>query len=284
MSLLETADTAQLIRLLDLFPAANLSRDWPDYTGKKVEVCKAVARSESAKSIARFVDRNFDSCRQHVHVFSHDGKLKDAPPVLLQGQRIRHQSGVSSLYLIDACYTLILEDPIETVDLHFLWPVRVELESSNHCLVRFVILEKDLGSYATRSYIGTKGATDESSILKHMVNLHQKHEFRGVDLHKGIKALWDENLIDAIRIKFKKHKSTTTEDMDEEAGLKATYPDVYENIKTRPIRSGLFKTLGTTFSVPTFSSKPSDYMLTFPRYTEKLGGTTDVVRQVLRRN
>lgn len=155
-------------------------------------------------------------------------------------------------------------------------------------IVRFVILEKDIGSYVPgrRHYVDRK-STEENTVLKSIASAFQTagFELNVLDLHQGIKSLWDEGLIDSPRAKFKKAFSTAQEAMDEELRIKEHAPDLYELIMDLPLFNTIFDVVGMQgVTLETFTVDPSKGYIAFPQYTKNAVDTDNVVRKILENN
>lgn len=138
----------ELRRLLELFPIADLRHAWPKYKGSKEEICDAIAGARKYEDIVNFVDENFSCCKQHIHVFTHGGDVRQPPRAIPGGERVFHARATYSLYIAKSSYKVVLEDPFEIVTIDFLWPIRMDI-SEERLIVRFVTLQKNLNSYGT---------------------------------------------------------------------------------------------------------------------------------------
>ena len=139
------------------------------------------------------------------------------PTTLQGGGQVLSVEGQRALYVVRSTYSVVLRDPLEEATLDFLWPVRIEV-IAGHLLVRFIVLEKNLGSYFERPYYVGDRSAEEKSVLQDVFS--QIGELPAADLHAGVKALWAEGFMDSIRTQYKKPISTASETMDEERGIK----------------------------------------------------------------
>jgi hypothetical protein len=268
--------------LLELFPIANLRSAWPDEKGTKEEVGFAVAEQRNYEQIIRFVDENFSCCKQHVYIYSANVALTQLPAVLQDGERVFAVEGSYSLYVVRSRYKVVLRDPLEDTNLDFLWPIRIETTANKHVVVRFVVLEKNLSSYFERPYLIAGRSVDENAILR---DIKSAFQIQPTDIHKGVKALWDDGFMDSSRAKYKKPISMASEAMDEAKGIKEHNPELYEIL----LESVLLDTLFTippdkNCSVTAVLIDPSNGYVAFPRYSEKKGDTDFVIGEILTRN
>lgn len=284
---LEEATEQDLKRLLELFPVAVLKSKWPSISGTKEEICFAVAGQRDFKEIKDFLVTNFSCCRQHVYVFSHSIPLISLSSINIpDGVNIfesKQDKSLSLAYITKLTFSVVLKDPLEEATLEFLWPVRLDF-TERHLIVRFVILEKNIGSYFDgRQYYMDRRSTEEKVILQ---NLEETIVgIQSTDLHKGVKKLWEEGFMDSPKARFKKPISTAYESMDEELGIKEHNPEVYEVLSDSILLNTLFVIPSTqNLSISTFSMEPSKGCINFPRYSEKVGDTDYVVNEILRHN
>jgi hypothetical protein len=290
MSILKEASVQNLIRLLDLYPAASLRDQWPDIKGSKLETCVLITAQRDIDTITQFLDEYLGCCRQHIYVYSHNGNLRQLPEINLPDAEKeledRGSQFIRQLHVIKFDYTVVLKEPLEEAKLTFLWPVRLDF-TPQHLIVRFVILEKDIGSYVQgRRYYVDRRSTEEKAVLKAIEEaLADDLELRPLDLHTGIKALWDKGLIDSSQARFKKAFSTAFEAMDEQLRIKEHAPDLYALIMESLLFNTIFEIVGKAdLSVSTFTVDPSKGYIAFPRYSEQKGDTDYVVEEILRNN
>ena len=237
--MLDKSSKKELQRMLDLFPYDVIKLEWSGKEGKKEDVCEKVAETATTKEILGFVDRNFLRCRQHVYVFC--APNLNSLPNIHKGDQELTEREIRALYLVRLTHRVVLDDPLEEVEVSFLWPIQVQLHAA-HLIVRFIKLQKDVGSYLDRERIVSRGRknVDEQQILDVLVN---EHGLKPTDIHKGVKTLWDNDFFDAYRVKFKKPFSTTTEIMDDERGVKHNNPELYKIARDAELFEIVFEVL-----------------------------------------
>jgi hypothetical protein len=277
--ILENASNAELRRLLELFPIADVRHAWPHHKGTKEDLCEAVADTRKYEEIADFIDANFSCCKQHIYIYSRGESSKHPPRAIPGGERIRQARAAYSLYIAKSCYKVVLDDPFEIVTIDFLWPIRMDV-IDGYLIVRFVTLQKNLRTYFERSHIGSKRTGDERAILASVEDL----AVEPADLHKGVKKLWDDGFMDASRAKYKKPTSTAWEAMDQARGIKAHNPALYRSLQTAVLHDLFFRVLDRGTTVSAVLANPSEGYLAFPRYTDKKGDTDLVISEILRCN
>jgi hypothetical protein len=292
MSILESAKVPELKRFLDLYPVSKLKDRWPSEKKNvtKVEIIEQVRRERDINAIVQFADEYLGCCKQHIYVYAHKGDLSRLPAVdLLEAERVRRikdTNEVRLLYIVRLQYSVILRDPLEQIALTFLWPVRLDF-TKNNLLVRFVILEKNISSAVEgRPYNIAEKGIGEDKILKELErSTRDTLNLSVVDLHKGIKKLWDTGFIDATHARYRKTHSAAAEEMDVKYHIRKHEPALYKTLRGSFLLNTVFDILdekGT--SVSGFWIDPGDGLVGFSRYAENCGDTDDVVRKILRHN
>jgi hypothetical protein len=283
MQILSGASVSEVKRLLDLFPATNLWRQWPDVPiiTTKEELSLAIATQGDFPRIVTFLEENFSACKQHVYIFASDMEIQELPAKPEGSERMIYLDAIgaqAALYLARVQFKVVLTDPPEATTIDFLWPFKIEV-FEGHVIARFVILEKKLASYFSRTPYGIKRSVEEAQIVAAIV---ESLNLKPVDLHKGIKALWDNGFMDAIFLEFKKSQSKSSETMDKQKGLRATDPALYESVKNKPLLSAIFAIDPKEHSeVSNFTSKPSDGLIAFTKYTDGKEDVDNVLRKIL---
>jgi hypothetical protein len=288
MAVLSAAKAHDLVNLIELFPVDKLKDHWPKIKGKKEDIAKTIAAQEKTSAVAEFVDRYFSCCKQHIYVFSHNGEIKKLPTAGTGiGERVLEKMGKgegSALFLYWAEFNAVLTDPFEATEIRFLWPFRFEF-IKNAAIVRLIVLEKNFSAqFNGRDYIAAKKVTDEAVIVAAMVKTVDVPLGRA-DLHKGIKKLWKDDLIDCVRVDYKDPYSTESTTMDAERGIREKKPALYNELLGVPLLSAKFKIKSKKLSdASTFFAKPGEGYLAFPRYSEHQVDTDNVVREILKHN
>jgi hypothetical protein len=278
MPILDNAPIQDRKRLLELFPIAIFREVLPELKGTKEEVCYAYAALATPAQVGAFVRTHFGRCKQHVYIFNRPDGTVALPNAVTSGEKIAGD-GNEGLYIIRTSYRVVLRDPLEEMELEFLWPVLVQVKG-HHIIVRFVALEKDVSSYFERQCYVVRKSIEEKTVLADL-NLGNAR----TDLHKGIKTMWDEKFMDSPRTKFKKPMSMASEAMDEELGIRAHNPELYATLLDSVLLNTLFvieeaQHCGTS----AFLADCVNGFLAFPRYSEAERNTDFVIDEILRHN
>lgn len=290
MPLLDNASTEQLRRLMDFFPSSTLKAEWPGLKGmKKESVCEQIAITRDIQRIKTFLMQNFSRCRQHILLLQKpelgtSGQIQLTLPDLMvvfpTNEQVGTMPGGIEFYIGSVPYKVYLLNPMEETTVDVLWPIRVERQDKI-IIVSTVVLERDPANFSGRTSLKATREVDEKRISQQLNDLG----FTPLDINKGVKALWSSKYMDAFRSSFKKAKSTSTEVMDGEIGLRENAPEVFDEAVGKPLFNTSFRTDGNIEnSTGEFQINPTFGRIGFTSYTENLGDTDEIVKAILEAN
>lgn len=281
MPILTNASEEEVARLLALFPVARLRAAWGNIESETKEVlCEKIAASATRPQIATFVDSTFGVCKQHIYLFTHAG-APQLPGTMQDGQRIKHRPQ-SALYIVESITDVVQLDPYEDASIRFLWPIRVDIIDA-HVAVKFVVLEKNIDSYFERQTLTRSHGVAEETILSGII---ADMMLLGVDIHKGMKHLWNAKFMDCYVTKYKKSKSSAVETVNrgERKGIRENDPELFKLLMKSEMRSSLFSIEDANAGVSKVSIDPSAGRLAFLQYSANEEAVDDVVRKILQNN
>jgi len=284
MALLEHATAEQLRRLLEFFPAPKLKYEWPGLKGqKKEDACQLIAGTGDHARIGTFLMANFAHCRQHVLLLSRQKKESDPLAALPHSDLLGEPHGGVSFHLATVQYSVYLLDPVEEVQISVLWPIKIE-QQDEITLLRTFVLERDPSNYSGRTLLKAVRHFDEKKLASDLAQLG----LPGLDINKGVKALWDSKAVDAPRVRYKESGSTNTVDMDDGMGLRDTKPEAYEEIVKKPLLNTNFRPQSDPEdpekAQKIFQANPTFGRLGFTSYSEDPGDTDAVIKSILQNN
>jgi hypothetical protein len=281
MALLDDSSEEDITRLLELFPSATLKNEWAQFRGSKPEVCQAIAKQGDLDKIARFVANNFGRCKQHVRLFQAAPKGVAIEDCFPDSDLLLREKNKREVYLGKVRWKVLLGEPFQEEYIELLWPMRID-RRSDATLVSFVVVERDVQTfYDDRTIITQRRIVEETHVTEALLvkGLGQ------LDVNKGIKQLWKKDRIDAFRSTFKKARSTTTESMDRQLGIKRTNPDLYKEMILLPIHKTMFRVeAALENSIKVFQADPTDGVIRMTRYTEDEGDSDELVYAILAEN
>ena len=249
------------IRLLNLFPLRSLKAQWPEERGSKEDISISVLNSLSISNIDDFILSHFGSCKQHIYVLAHNEHVKSFPDINFSfAQKISKASNekhIEILFLANQEYNVLLKNPWSEETLDFLWPIKIDVYEK-YLTIKFVTLEKKISSYiGGETHFVTDKSLSERGIINALLNHFKEGSYPEVlDLHAGVKHLWDDDLVDSIRVNYKKSLSKASEAMDPDITLKQSDPDLYAVVSESPLYKTLLKNTGFDITGEVFSVDP----------------------------
>jgi hypothetical protein len=281
-TILQNALDQQIARLLGLFPISHLRKTFTDVGAKltKEAFCLEVAKKRQYAQIVNFIDAHFSCTKQHVYMLQLAEDAEGLPTKIKDGQRVKHTAS-RALYITRLERGVFLADPIAKTTIEFLWPVVIELHKKT-AVVRFVTLEKNISAYFTRKAWPAERGLEEKDVV---ADLAGDFIAGPCDINMGIKALWDEDFVDGYSARYKTAIATTSQDMHDQKGIKKTSKTLYEEIIKAPLAHTIFTVDKTKkMSVEVFTADPGKGTISFTRYSDNLGDTDRVIREILQKN
>jgi len=280
MPLLEQSNKQDIARLLELFSASRLKDAFSEFSGTKEEISAAAAKAADVERVRKFVTDNLAKCKLHTYIFSKPQNDVDFLVAIPGAEVMALPDADTTITLTRIRYRVLLRGPYEEQDIEFLWPMRI-LRRSNCIILSVVVFERSACKYFVRECSIISRNIDEKKIVADFVSLGAPAH----DLHKGVKALWKAGFMDAFKTKYKKPLSMASEEMDEEKGIKANNPDLFQELENCTLFSTMFRIPASEdCSVEVFHVDPSAGSISFPQYTRGGGDSDEVVTAILDAN
>lgn len=268
----------------------------------KEETTENVARNAPANRVFDFAFEKLDCCKLHVLVLEH-GMSGTLPPSMLNdplqlstGNQTRSVTLVDLdtnreeyLYIFDQIYKVWFDSTAGHQKTKFLWPLRIR-KYDNCFVVQMTKLSKAIQTYFPNKEVVThRRHYTRNNLSTLVVDCLRKggSNIRHADLHRGIKALWAQDVIDAFESQFKTSYSVAREVMDEDTLIKRDVPQLYKDVKNRPLYDASFQLLNPSnhgLSLERFRVKPSEGELEFPRFTNNPREVDYVVEKIIDNN
>jgi hypothetical protein len=273
-----------LSRLVGLFPVKLIKDHF------KLDV-KEVAATLPEKDVAGYCYANLSATKQHVYIYKLDKqfdintfKQSDFPLEII----LSSSDNITYTFICNATVTfnVILKDPYSESKIKFIQPISIKLKNK-HLIIQATILEKSIASYYPGQHVidSSREVAEEITITEIRTFFEQNYKVPYCDLNKGIKAIWDKEIIDSKVVKYKKNKSTSTESMDEGYTVKKQYPDVYKELTKGPINKTLFKyLLEDDILVDHFTADPTWGRLSIAVFPKNPNQINNVIETILSSN
>lgn len=200
----------------------------------------------------------------------------------------RGEQMVSFLYLLELEFLVWVDNPLEKTSIVFLWPFQVRIQSP-FIIASFAIMEQNVSAYFgdERPVLRAEKLIDEKDVLETIFQrLPPGASPVPLDINKGIKALWQNGIIDAPRVGWKKPRATATQTMDQSFLVKRDDPGLYAQLRRQPLFKTVFKAMDPAafgFS-GFFVVEPGKGFLSFPSFARGPDDRANVIREILHHN
>lgn len=279
-----------LKRLIKLFPVKLLKDDF-NIKLFSDDLINNIVDNNPPQIVKNFAYSNLNYTKQHVYIYELNGNKNHMSfiPDDFPFEVINHNSDGDNLTIMISPivdFNVILSQPYEEAIIQFHQPGRIKL-TADHLIFQTTMLEKNLKTYfdGNRKVLDVEKQNDEQSTLKEIIDFFEISSTAICDINRGVKYLWENDLIDSKYAKWKKARSTTTEAMDENYTLKSQYPDIYEDIMGRPLKKTIFKYLNEDEELPDhFTVDPTIGQLSVPLYSKNINQIQNVINEILSNN
>lgn len=276
-----------LKRLLDLHSVKTLREFFPDQNATSKDQIIESILSDVPRGTARATClENISLTKQHVYIFNLKPRLSAGP-----NWQFIHQApdlvlgSLDHIYLIRVKYPVFLGrgNQVEKGFVEFDWPVRIYV-ANKKLYVLITVLERDIRHVDSDIINYGKRDVEEVDIIN-MINTKLQMNLAPLDLNKGVKHLWDNDIIDSKFVRFKNQYSTSTEAMDEDFTTKVKYPQKFEEIMRTPMNRTIFKVLKDESELGSiFMVEPSAGKLAFSNYPLTSQQVYNVIERIIRFN
>ena len=277
-----------LERLLELYPLEQLRHHFDLPADTKAALIAAIMAGRTDGEIMAFAVTHHTTTKHHVHLRRcANATLRDLPGNPLEDDSMVSRSERTSrqwFYVLSLPFDVYLRDPLERKELEFPWPLSIE-STRGGLELRFTIMEKSLAArYEPGRVVKAIKLRDEAKVERDVVEGLALSGVEPEDLNMGIKALWEEGLIDAPAVQFKKARATTRQVMDGDYLLKRDDRALYNELRDRPLLATLFKWMGDDIGLDHFTVDPTAGTITFRTFSKLDEGAAHVVREIRQRN
>lgn len=278
-------------RLLKLYPVKLVKEEFnPDETNQ-VEIIQEIVNNNSSDIIKKFAVDNHLNTKQHVYFYSLSSSfIRTAFNLNNLDLVLQEELFENSIYYFKFLpkieYDVVLGSPFEETILNFIQPVTVCV-SQKILIIHATIMEKNIDYYFgdRKVYEANKTHGEDQIIQKIIEHFTNFFVVEPLDLNKGIKELWKNDVIDSKYAKWKKSHSTSTEQMDEEFTLKQKYPALYAELVTSPLNRTIFKNITDIDDICShFTIDPTKGYLTITIYPGSLSQVNNVINKILANN
>lgn len=287
------SQSSLLKRLLRSYPVKAVKEHFSITGESQDSAIDSIVVSNSAAAIKDFAYSHFNYTKQHIYVYSlgknHNFKsLKtgDIPHEIIK------QSTAANEHLVFC----LAEVTFEVISLHLgnAAPVKVKFYQpvlihaiGRYLVIRLTVLESKLTPFfpSNATLFNLTKAVDEKAIIADVLPAFVHASPMKADLNKGVKQLWESDVVDSREVKFKKATSVSKEVMDEEFMVKDKLPDVYKQLMAAPLNKTIFKYKKEDgYICDHFVCDPSNGEIGIPLYSKDDQQVQNIINEIIRNN
>ncbi|RKF36067.1 hypothetical protein BCY89_28015 [Sphingobacterium siyangense] len=285
-----------LARLLKLYPVKVLSQVFDSKERLQEKIIKEVIDTYTVDSIKEFSYENFEITKQTVYVY--DIRNKYVHRENINGKEIDvtilAQTISNGTFLMHGYHEVtydikMYKNLVEEISVVLFQPFKVKIVG-NHLIISVTKLEPNPKSFFDDNVtiINASKENFDSILIDNILSYFDgKFNIRPsqCDLNKGIKALWDSDIIDAKELSFRKTSSRAKEIMDGEELFKDKYPEEYKEVMKKPLELCTFRYLEDDLEWPKhFVCDPRIGKISFNIYSENDQQTNNVLDGIIGNN
>jgi hypothetical protein len=185
-------------------------------------------------------------------------------------------------------FEVILVKPYGEDTISFLQPVKVRV-IKKHLVIHVTTLEKNLSHFfpGDQKAVDSKRINGEDVWLKKIPIYFesQGYKVKPCDLHKGVKKIWGDKVVDPKYVQSFDPKSTLTVNMHEDYTVREVYPEKYNEIIKGPLIKTLFKyKKEDKILADHFHVDPARGMIIFGIFSENLSQVENVINDIIKNN
>ncbi|WP_149914266.1 hypothetical protein [Sphingobacterium cavernae] len=289
--------TLLLSRILRLFSVNHLKDSFDSDERLQENVIKDILSNNDEKSINEFVVNNIDYTKKSVHIYSLKNKYQHKKSILSNelGIEILSQTTSQGVFSLKGYHKLKYDAVIyeqglkKTVSIFFKQPIKIIINNA-YLILELTKVEINLKTHFSDDIdlISSKKIIDDGDAIHSILTFFDsnfKIRPSKADLNKGIKYLWEKDIIDGKELAYRKSSSRTKEIMDGEELFKNKYPAEYLNLMRNPIENCIFRYLPDNADFPShFTCDVSGGELSFTIYPKSVNQITNVINEILKNN
>lgn len=246
----------------------------------------------SEEAITGFCYSNLDNTKQHIYIYHFDKNFTRASLNIenfpLEIVTEKRDAGCHTFICKQlVTFNVKVSSPYEETTIKFYQPIMINILNNRHLVIQATILEKNIASYfeGRKVFESSREVSEETLIGNIRSYFERYYRVSYCDINKGIKAIWEEDLIDSRLVKFKKNRSTSTESMDGDYTVKEQYPEVYQQLINAPLGKTVFRYKKEDgLLIEHFTTEPSLGRLSIPLYPKNPNQIRNVVDKILANN
>ena len=237
-----------LQRLLHLYPMEEL-KNFFGVDGKIGDSIINIVQKNTSQAIIGFASSFQQVTKQNIFIYELDKNfsknvINNAFPLKIELESVN--SGEYSFFCLPkVVYSVYLNTPIEIEDLYFYQPVTIKIKNKT-LVISYTKLVKNVSTYYPANRVARKSTEQNNEFITlNQILSFLKHTYTIVplDLNKGVKFLWEKDVLDCRRIEADQALRTQVNIMKGELTFKQQFPLEYPEIIKDPLNSVLWKYL-----------------------------------------
>ncbi len=267
-------------RLLNGYPKKVLSDHFDIQSRTKDEVVNEIIESNRVEHIQTFAQDYFNQLKQHVYLYDRINLNFDRTDIW--DSDIFRSGQDWSFHLKRVIITVVDYVQLTRQDIHFLRPMMIR-HHGNYTALHLSTLERKLQSLFDGEIIVPKRSRNISdSEIINTWNL--RYDLVSIDLTRGIKEMWRQDIMDAREIKVQESHSMQTQRMDEEFTFKQMYPEKYRQVINDPLPKFTGEILDREYGINYFICFTELGKLNIPNYSDNNECLSNLIRLILENN
>ncbi|OOG19173.1 hypothetical protein BWD42_04285 [Sphingobacterium sp. CZ-UAM] len=285
-------------RLLRLYPVHYIKENFNSEQRIQSEIVNDIIARFNDQAISEFVFNHVNITKQSIYVYNTANVYRHRNNVIADelGLEITSQQLVDGVLTLGGYHSIVVEIRIldenrnyQELNLIIKQPYQV-IVKGNYIVIKLTKVESNLRAYLgnTVEVLKSKKLSDDSDAINSILTyFDQNHHVRPgkADLNRGVKHLWENDIIDSREVAYRKDSSRATEIMDENSLYKEIYPEAYIETMRNPLENCTFRYLGEDENFPEhFICDATNGTLSFNIYPKNLNQINAVIDEIIRNN
>lgn len=277
-------------RLLELFPISEVKRFY-NLKGTAHEVIDAVTNQNGyTNSVKAFFNQHFVYTRQTIRLFEIQ-RIPPTPlpadfPLAIESDTVVNGERIIS-FLPRTTFSLIVDgNPPSKENIVFFLPGRIVIRNKI-VIIQFTKLKKTLSTYYPGQIIKVLSITntDEDLAAQIVSWFGNTQAITELDINKGIKHLWDKDVIDSSQSNWEDGLSKNSKTMNLKYLIKKDDALKYAEIIKGPLEKSLFLYLkGDGNMCSDFNCDPTRGLIIINKSPKSANQVENVINQILANN
>lgn len=278
-------------RLLHHLPYTTLKSCY-NYSGNRQEIIDQIVDDNPLELIKNVFINNFNWTKQYIHIYSTEVVFTPAImnnfPFHIFRRTEDNALGVFRYsFWNEFVVNVILFNEFANAQVVYLQPFQIVFKD-NLMFLHITKIEDDALTFFQEDRSPRKAGIENGhdSIKKILDNyFYDNLGISMYDLNKGTKELWENDIIDARKLKYKDSSSIETSIMDEQYTFKNRYPERFQSIMEKPLERTQYKNIsGNDNLCEAIEIEPVLGFINILRFPKSENQIRNVVNEILNRN